>query len=252
MNRSLEMTMTSDLEMSLDHLPILASRLGVALTPRQSEQVKDFCKLLSEWNEQINLVSNATFEVVLQDHILDSLSLVPSISTAKTKLIDIGCGAGFPGLILAIAVPNLHVTLVEATSKKTRFLESAVAQLELVERVTILNARAESLAHLPHLRYHYDLVTCRALGDLELVLELTLPFLKPNGLALLQRSVSQYHQEEKMARKNAAKLGAQLKEALFPETAILGKDRAILVFEQVTRSPSKYPRPWQKLKKKNP
>jgi 16S rRNA (guanine527-N7)-methyltransferase len=244
--------MNADLETSMAQLSIKASMLGAPLTDMQIAQIKQFSKLLIEANEQVNLVSDASPSVLLADHILDSLSLVASIGSEKMSLIDIGCGAGFPGIPLALALPNLHVTLVEATSKKTRFLESTIAQLSLNQRVTIINGRAESLAHLSHLRHKYDIATCRAVGGLELVLEITLPFLQAKGRALLQRSLNQFQQEKDSASQIVTKLGAQLQETLFPDKTILGKERVIFVFEQVTKTSIKYPRAWHKLKKKTP
>jgi 16S rRNA (guanine527-N7)-methyltransferase len=244
------MTTNPDIQTSMAPLAVMASALAAPLTNEQVAQIKQFSKLLIEWNEQVNLVGNASPQVLLEDHILDSLSLVPSIGLEKMSLIDIGCGAGFPGIPLALALPNLQVTLVEATSKKTRFLETAIDQLSLNKRITILNGRAESLAHLPHLRHQYDVATCRAVGELELVLEITLPFLKVKGRALLQRSLNQFQQEKYIAGKIVTKLGAELRETIFPDKTILAKERAIFVFEQVTASKAKYPQAWNKLKKK--
>ncbi len=245
------MKITGNSESSMTQLATKSGKLDAILTGEQVDQIELFCKLLFDWNEQMNLVGNATQEVLLQDHILDSLSLVPSITAEKLTLIDIGSGAGFPGLILALALPNLQVTLVEATGKKARFLENAAVQLRLKDRLTILNGRAEALAHAALLRHQYDIATCRAVGELDLVLELTLPFLKLGGRALIQRSISQYQQEELPARQNVVKLGGKLKETLFPDKTVLGKDRAILVFEQISAAPAQYPRPWHKLKKRD-
>jgi len=243
------MTLAGESEKSLKQLAPTSSKLGAILTPAQAELIEKFCQLLFDWNKQTNLVANANFDVLLQDHILDCLSLVPSIGQGKMTLIDIGSGAGFPGFILALALCELKVTLVEATGKKARFLENATEQLGLGNRVSVLNARAEEQAHLDHLRHSYDLATCRAVGQIDLVLELTLPFLRTGGRALLQRSLSQYQQEIDTARQYASKLGANMLEPVFPDKAVLGKDRVILVFEQVRKISGQYPRPWHKLKK---
>lgn len=246
------MTNTSHSPTSFLTLAAKASNLGAVLTGPQVTQIAHFCAVLTEWNEQFNLVANSSTEVLLQDHILDSLSLVPIIGPKKMTLIDIGSGAGFPALIVALVLKNLHVTLVEATNKKSKFLENAVRQLSLGDRVTVLNVRAEALAHLPQHRHQYDLATCRAVAELAVVLELTMPFLRPTGRALIQKSVSQYQTEERDAASTVIKLGCKLTETFFPDKTILGKERAILVFEQLKEAPAKYPRSWHKLRRKHP
>ncbi len=242
------MKATLDSALPFEQLLAKANKLGVPLAMPEAEQIEKFASLLRQWNERVNLVADTSPATLLNDHILDSLSLVPLIGTNKMKLIDIGCGAGFPGLILAIAMSNLHVTLVECTGKKTRFLEEAVSLLGLIERVSILNDRAESLAHISNFRHQFDLATCRAVGNLDLVLELTSPFLKPQGRSLLQRSLSQYEREKNDQAKN---LGADLQETIFPDRETLGKKRVILIFSQLTITKAKYPRPWNKIKKSN-
>ena len=232
-----------------------ADKLGAVLSSNQLRQISEFCSILAEFNQHTNLISNCEAPVLLRDHVLDSLSLARSIQQkknglieTKASLIDIGSGGGFPGLILAIAEPLLEVALVESVAKKARFLSEAITLLSLNDRVTVFNRRAELMAHDHNYRHQFSFVTSRALGSLSLVLELTLPFLRRGGVAVIQRSALQAAQEKIAAAKEVAIFRASLTEVIYPSEAVLGKKRAILLFEQQGLAPKIYPRPWPKPK----
>jgi 16S rRNA (guanine527-N7)-methyltransferase len=234
-----------------------AAKLGASLSKEQISQIGQFSSLLAGFNEHTNLVANCEEEVLLRDHILDSLSLVSSIKEAAPKenlagglgsLIDIGSGGGFPGLILAIAEPALSVSLVESVGKKARFLSEAITSLSLNDRVSVFNSRAELMAHDKSYRQRFDFATCRALGALSTVLELTLPFLRRGGLALIQRSAAQAKNESEPAGKAVGKLRAKLSKIILLDEEVLAKERAVLLFEQKAAVPNTYPRPWPKPK----
>jgi len=241
-----------------DRLDRCAKSLGIALSKEQLEQLGEFLRLLTSVNEHTNLVANAQAESLLKDHVADSLSLMPIIQeleglngnlSENAALIDIGSGGGFPGLVLAIARPSIKVVLVDSVAKKARFLSEAITKLSLSHRIKVLNSRAEDLAHEDRWRHQFNYVTSRAVGPLAMVLELTLPFLRPGGLALLQKSYSQCQQEAKLASQAVLKLKGQLSSIFYPNEALLGKKRAILVFELTSHVPKQYPRSWVKLKK---
>jgi 16S rRNA (guanine527-N7)-methyltransferase len=229
-------------------------QIDSTLDTDQLEQIAHFCQLLATYNAHTNLVANAEFEVVLRDHVMDSLSLVPTIISrpvAKEKtnrLIDIGSGAGFPGLILAIASRHLSVTLVESVGKKARFLEDTVSKIALSQRVEVKQARAEELAHQAQYRGKFDLATGRALGSLAVVAELTVPFLSVGGVCLLQKTVKQSEEEAPKARANLQKLGARLIKTIVLDAEILGKERAVMLIEQIKPVIARYPRPWAQIK----
>src|SRR5271170_6689850 len=191
-------------------------QIDAPLDAVQLEQVAHFCQLLALYNAHTNLVADAEITVVLRDHVMDSLSLVPTIVSrprakeGSNRLIDIGSGAGFPGLILAIALRHLSVTLVESVGKKARFLEDTVSKIALSHRVEVKQVRAEELAHQAQYRGKFDLATGRALGSLAIVVELTAPFLSIGGVCLLQKTVKQSEEEAPKARANLQKLGARL------------------------------------------
>jgi 16S rRNA (guanine527-N7)-methyltransferase len=230
-----------------------AERLSVALTNKQTGQIELFCKELQDYNTHTNLVSDGSPETVLSEHVLDSLSLVPLIKNSlkdKGRLIDIGTGAGFPGLMLAIAIPELDVVLVDSVGKKLNFITSVLGKLELSHSVQIYNGRAEELSHQGQYRAQFDIATCRAVGaGIGLVCEMVCPFLKTGGHAFLQKSLSQCNALSPAASQNADKLGAKLIDTV-DLSSQLGKPHGVLVMKQMQPCAAKYPRPWNQIKTK--
>jgi len=234
-----------------------AERLSVDLTSEQASQIEVFCKELQDYNAHTNLVADASPETVLTEHVLDSLSLVPLIKNSlkspsqdKIRLIDIGTGAGFPGLILAIAMPELEVLLVDSVGKKLNFITSVVEKIGLNQSVQIYNGRAEEMTHHGQYRAQFDVATCRAVGaSMGLVCEIVCPFLKIGGHAILQKSLSQITELAGATRENAEKLGAKLIDTV-DLSSQLGKRRGVFVLEQIRLSLAKYPRPWNQIKTK--
>ncbi|MCL6532771.1 MAG: 16S rRNA (guanine(527)-N(7))-methyltransferase RsmG, partial [Armatimonadetes bacterium] len=153
-------------------------QLGVSAAEKSVEKLEIFVKILLEWNQRFNLTGHREKMEIVAELILDSLSAHPFVEGGT--LIDIGTGAGIPGIPLKIASPALALTLVESQQKKSRFLQEAVRHLRL-SGVSIQNGRAEDLAHRPPLREQFDTVTAKALAPLAVTLELTIPFLKSGG-----------------------------------------------------------------------
>jgi 16S rRNA (guanine527-N7)-methyltransferase len=230
-----------------------AEATAVELNEKQLEQIALFCELLRQYNQHTNLVGNAEVEVVVRDHILDTFTLVPIIQryrgSGQSRLIDIGSGAGFPGLILALVIEDLRVTLVEAIAKKTKFLTEVSSRLNLDKMLEVKNTRAEDLAHHGQYRGQFDFACARAVGSLAIVCELSAPFLKRNGLALIQKSMKQWKEDEAQARKHLGKIGASIKETILLNPEISGKELVVIVIEQTDPAPARYPRPWTQIKK---
>jgi 16S rRNA (guanine527-N7)-methyltransferase len=230
-----------------------AEQLQVPLTERQIEQIARFCRLLGIYNRHTNLVSDASENVLVRDHVLDSLSLIPSIVNRREQaasvgqLVDIGSGAGFPGMILALALEDLAVTLVESVNKKARFLEQVVDALGLIPRVEVIVARAEELAHQAQYRYRFDWATARAVGPLSMVCELAAPFVGSKGAVLVQKSVKQSLEDVPKERVFKA-LGLKLNKTVSLNQEILGKERALIIFERLEPAPKRYPRSWKQIK----
>lgn len=162
-----------------------AARWGVALDETKIAQFRRYAALLQEWNAAINLTSVVDDAGIVTWHLLDSLSCA-SAWNAPACLIDVGSGAGFPGLALKIAFPALHVALSDSVGKKTAFLRAVVDDLAL-DDVTVLTARAEDLGQDPAHRERYDCVVARAVAELRVLAEYCLPLARVGGVWLAQK-----------------------------------------------------------------
>jgi 16S rRNA (guanine527-N7)-methyltransferase len=236
-------------------LSAATNRLAISLSAEQLSKIDKLLAGLAAYNEHTNLVAKADPAIVLRDHVLDSLTVVPHVVAssnnqgAPRRLIDIGSGAGFPGLILAIACPDLEVHLVDSIGKKTRFLTESADALGLSERVTVHTGRAEELAHDKKLRETFGFATARAVGKLALVAELALPLLAVNGRLLAQKSRDQAAAETAEAESAIATLGGKFiaSEPCPPE--VTSRDVVIVIIEKAKPTPTRYPRPSAQLKR---
>lgn len=171
------------MENELDQLKIGASKLGVSLTDTQVTSLLKYLQVLEETNRSFNL-TRISRSLYVPLHLLDSLATIRVIPTTEcSRILDIGTGAGFPGVPLAAALPESHVTLLDSTLKKVRFA-AETAKLCGITNCTGLHQRAESLAKDPHHRSHYDLVVSRAVASFDTLIGLMLPFVKSGGYAV--------------------------------------------------------------------
>jgi len=195
---------------------------------------------LLDWNTRINLTAITNPQEVLFRHFLDSLSLLLVYDKPNTRLLDIGAGAGFPGLPLKIVRPGWYVTLVEATGKKVTFLQHVIETLKL-QNVEAIHGRAEELAHRLELRGAFDLVTARAVAALPTLLEFAAPFCRVGGQMIFPKKGDRAGE---LAQGNVAArpLGAVLKGDSAVTLPGLDDGRRLLVYEQVRPCPEKYPR----------
>ena len=161
-----------------DFLRELSTNLNITLTEKQISELDFYAKFLLEYNEHTNLTAIKTLEDVYLKHFYDSLTIVKNVDlTQVTTLLDIGTGAGFPGMVLKIVFPNLKVTLLDSNNKKIAFLKELAAKLAL--NVEIIYDRAEIFVQ--NRREYYDIVTSRAVADLSILAELAIPYLKVGG-----------------------------------------------------------------------
>lgn len=220
-----------------------ARALGVRLSDAAARQFARYYAELVRWNRRANLTAITDWEAVRTRHFLDSLSaaaILPATTLRSGAIIDIGSGAGFPGIPLKLAYPSMRVTLVEATAKKTAFLTHICAELELQDTAA-LNGRAETLAREPTLRERFDVALARAVADTATLAELTLPFARVGGLVALHKK-GDIRAELERAQCAIETLGGALREVKPVNIPGLNDDRALVVLEKIRTTPAKYPR----------
>jgi 16S rRNA (guanine527-N7)-methyltransferase len=221
-----------------------ARQLALPLTERQLEQFQTYYEQLVEWNRRVNLTGITDYEEVQVKHFVDSLTILLALEEAKWAdgsfgLLDIGTGAGMPGIPLKIVHPEARLVLLDSIAKKTAFLRHITEQLRLQE-VEVLTGRAEDMGHLREFRETFDLVVCRAVSELATVAELTLPFCRMGGLAVAPKKKG-IERELSQAKGAIDILGGRLKSVR--EVTIKGLEQHLLVvLEKTSPTPVAYPR----------
>lgn len=217
------------------------SSLGITLTETQINQFIRYYEMLVEWNEKMNLTAITEYDEVMKKHFVDSVSLIKAMDlSGSISVIDIGTGAGFPGLALKIAFPNLKVTLLDSLNKRIQFLNTVIEELGLKDIDTI-HGRAEDFAKPDKLREKYDLCVSRAVANLTTLSEYCLPFVKVNGLFISYKS-EKITEEMMNAQKAIQILGGKIKnqvEFQLPDSDIY---RNLFMIEKINITPKKYPR----------
>ncbi len=233
--------------------------MGISLSEKQLGQFALFTDLLLSWNEVMNLTAITELPEVLQKHYLDSCSLVkvfhgstvgeesssdsssaPNLLSSQCRLIDVGTGAGFPGIPLAICFPKAEIVLMDSLKKRVDFLNHVIAELGL-SNVSAVHARAEELAHNKAYREKFDLCCSRAVADLRVLSEYCIPFLKKDGYFVSYKS-EKLEEELPAAEKAISVLGGKV---IKRERFSLGEEaqqRVLLVIQKKKETPKKYPR----------
>ena len=215
-------------------------QLHLSLSTQQQEQLLRFRQELLAWNTRVNLTAIKDPDEVLIKHFLDSLSLLSVYDPPEAKLLDIGSGAGFPGLVLKIARPQWHVTSLEATGKKVTFQKHIIDLLHLDGIVTI-HARAEELAQNQAYRASFDVVTARAVASLPALLEYSAPYCHVGGAIILPKK-GELAEELAQGKRAALQVGATLKADVPVTLSGLDDGRRLLVWEQKKLCPPQFPR----------
>jgi 16S rRNA (guanine527-N7)-methyltransferase len=227
--------------MDAEQFQRLLQNKGIEITAPQMQQFEHFVQLIGEWNQKMNLTAITEPEEMYVKHFYDSLTVALYVDmSAVTSTVDVGAGAGFPGIPLAIVFPHVRFTLVDSLQKRTRFLQHVVGALQL-ENVQIFHNRAETFARLPEHRATYDMAVARAVARMNVLAELCLPLVRKNGQFIAMKG-SKGKEESVTAQGAIACLGG---EARTPFTFSLpegGGERHIIVVDKVQATPRKYPR----------
>ena len=222
-------------------LKLSAASIGVELSEKQIRQFIKYYEILVEWNSFMNLTGITEYEEVVQKHFVDSLALCKSIDLSNVNnLIDIGTGAGFPGVPLKIAYPHLKVTLLDSLQKRIKFLNEVVSQLGL-EDVETIHGRAEDFAKPSMKRETYDVCVSRAVANLASLSEYCLPYIKLGGYFIPYKS-GKVDEELEESKKAVFLLGGKIEEEVkfyLPDSDI---SRSLIKIKKVGATPKKYPR----------
>jgi len=219
----------------------LLDQQNINLTDQQKAQFERYFELLVEWNQKINLTAITEKEEVYLKHFYDSIApiLQGLIENQEIKLLDIGAGAGFPSLPMKILYPQLDVTIIDSLNKRINFLQLLAEELDL-EGVHFYHGRAEDFAQDKHFRAQFDIVTARAVARMQVLSELTIPYLKVGGKLLALKASNA--PEELTEAKNALNLLFSKVEDNLSYTLPNGDPRYITIVEKKKETPNKYPR----------
>jgi 16S rRNA (guanine527-N7)-methyltransferase len=223
-----------------------SAALGVVLDDEALARFASYRDLLVIWNERFNLTAIREPEEIERRLFFDALAMIPALDCIVTsvtqrtlnapRLVDVGSGAGLPGLALKIARPEIGVTLIDATAKKVAFLEAVIAELVLPE-VQAIHGRAEELGRGAEYRGQFDVATARAVASLPVLLEYVVPFLTIGGSALLPKGLA-IEDELRQGQRAAAKLGARI----VSTARLSGTATRLVVAEKQSPTPVQYPR----------
>lgn len=223
-----------------ESLKLQAQKLGVALNDDMVEQFRRYQELLLLWNERMNLTAITDPQGIQDKHFLDSLTCVIPLDQQAGKVIDIGTGAGFPGIPIKIARPDLTVTLMDSLNKRVTFLNEVITQLGL-SGIEAIHGRAEECARKQEHRDRYDFAFARAVAKLNVLCEYCLPFVKTDGLFISQKG-SDYAEEVSLSKAALKKLGATVEDILpvtIPDTDF---QRVLIIIRKTQGTPALYPR----------
>ena len=232
-------------KMTKEEFIVALNNLNIHLTKEALDALEIYASFLLEYNEHTNLTAIKTMSDVYLKHFYDSLTISKLANFTSGKLLDVGTGAGFPGMVLAICFPNLQVDLLDSNNKKIKFLEELIKKLNLTNVQTIYS-RAEDYTRVN--REKYDYVTSRAVADLRVLLELNIPSLKINGEFLVMKG--NIDEELKLSQNALEKLFCTITKQEEFTLPFNSGTRNIMVIKKNKETPSIYPRNYDKIKKR--
>ena len=228
------------IDFNIEKIAPLCSKFGVEITQEIKEKLNLYGNLLLEWNEKMNLTAIKEPEEVLFKHFYDCILFFKNVDVPKNaKVIDVGTGAGFPGLVLKIVRPDLKVTLLDSLNKRLVFLNTVISELKL-EGIETVHLRAEEGGRNPLYREKYDIACARAVANLPVLLEYCTPFVKVGGKFVAMKGPSANEELEKC--KNATVQLKVEKESIVSETLTGSEERTFVIFKKISQTLPKYPR----------
>lgn len=226
-----------------------AQEYGLTISDTQIEQFSKYMELLKEWNQKINLTAITDDEGIIKKHFIDSMSIFQSgVIKEGMTLIDVGTGAGFPGIPVKIMMPSVKVTLLDSLNKRIKYLNEVIDELGL-EGISTIHARAEELSRTSEYREGFDIATARAVASLNKLSEFCIPYVKKDGYFIAMKGPQV--QEELEGSKNAIKkLGGEIEKLI--DINLQDEDMAhkLLIVKKCKNTPDTYPRKFAQIEKK--
>lgn len=227
---------------------------GIDITDYQEQQLQRYYDILSEWNKKINLTAITEYKDVVVKHFLDSALILKSElfvgqrlnDAGDSSVLDLGTGAGFPGIVLAVLYPGYHYTLVDSLNKRIEFLHIIKEELRL-DQIRLYHGRAEDFGRDPKFRNHFDFVVSRAVAELPVLLEYCVPFVKPEGYFISYKG-KKCEEEIKLSQRALQELNVFVERK--EQYILSGEERYLLFIKNLSETNQKYPRKASKIKKK--
>lgn len=217
------------------------SDLGISLSDRQVRQFDIYYHMMAEKNKVMNLTAITEFEEVVSKHYLDSLLVVRHADMSKvSNILDMGTGAGFPGIPLKIVFPQIHMTLADSLNKRILFLNEVIEKCHL-DGIDTVHARAEEMGRNKAYREKYDLVVSRAVANLSTLTEYCLPFVRKGGMFISYKAAD-VEDEFRAAEKAIAGLGGKCKNPVYDRVPHTDLERSFIIISKVKNTPARYPR----------
>ena len=219
-------------------------KIDIELTQLQKEQLDKYCNFLIDYNNHTNLTAIKDEDNIYLKHFYDSLTFIKAYKLNNEKVLDIGTGPGFPGMVLKIVFPNIKLTLLDSNNKKIKFLKE-LANLLNINDINIIENRAEE--YIKKERENFDIVTSRAVSNLSILSEISLPFVKQNGYFIPLKGSNLNEIEE--AKYAITILGGKIEKIINFKLPVEESERNILLIKKVNKTPSEYPRQYSKIVK---
>ncbi len=229
------------LERNTEKFEKALSQLDIQLSDEQIHQFMVYYEMLVETNKVMNLTAITEFDEVIEKHFVDSLSLIKAVDlTQPKKIIDVGTGAGFPGIPLKIAFPELEIVLLDSLNKRINFLNQVIETLKL-DKIRTIHGRAEDFGRNPQYREQFDLCVSRAVANLSTLAEYCVPFIRIGGQFIPYKS-GKVREEMENARRAVDLLGTQIVKCLNYSLPDTDMERSLVIIEKVKATKKAYPR----------